>query len=542
MRLNASVLRDEDGNELYSVVQVEDVTGTRRAEQAVAASEAHFRLTFDRAPIGMAMIGLDGRLSDVNEALCTMLGRPRAELVGTAWPDLVSPVAAEPGDGPSRGAEHGALRVETPLRHGGGTVVWAEVSSYLVSDAEGRPLHRFAQFQDVSERRRAEEALRQSERRFTTIFESAPIGMALYVPDGTRLAANAALAALLGYTVAELTAGRFGDMAAEDDQGTLEPLVESLFAGEIDDYSLETRFVHREGQILPVEVFVSLIRDEQGVPLYVVSQIADVAERRRLELQIQQASKLESIGRLAGGVAHDFNNMLLVMRGYSHLLLERLAEADPARADVVEIDRAAERAAQLVGQLLAFGRRQVLRPRLLDLNELITQTMSLVRRLTGDEVELRTDLAIGLEPIRADPGQLEQVIVNLAINSRDATAAGDVVTISTRSVWLDREAAGEAGVAPGRYAVLAVADTGVGMDAGTAARAFEPFFTTKGEGIGTGLGLAAVHGTVTQSGGGIVIASTPGEGTTVSVYLPLPAEVELSAALEERPDEQPDGL
>lgn len=528
VRLNASILRDEHGAERYSIVQVEDVSGARRSEQALSAAEERFRATFDHAPLGMAMIDLAGRLADVNEALCAMTGHTRAALLGTPVDELgfagalSSLHAAEAAaKGAATAASDLAALVETPLARSDGSVIWVAISSYLVLDGEGRPLHRFAQFRDISEQRQTEEVLRESERRFARMFENAPIGMSLLAMDRTRLAANAALAELTGYTVDELLVAPYGSLTYPDDHARVGPLSESLFAGEIDDYSLEVRIVGKGGRVLAVEVVASLIRDEQGTPLYVMGQLADADTRRRLERQLQEAAKLEAMGRLAGGVAHDFNNMLLVVRGYSHLLLQRLPADDPARADALEIDRAAERAAQLVGQLLAFGRRQLLQPRALDLNEIVTRLEGLVRGLTGSAIELRITLAPAVELVRADPAQLEQIIVSLVINSRDATPNGGVITIATSAVRLGTLTAAKLRVAPGRYALLEVADSGIGMDALTSAQAFEPFFTTKRDATNAGLGLASVHGAITQTGGGIALESAPGAGTTVRVYLPL---------------------
>jgi len=265
----------------------------------------------------------------------------------------------------------------------------------------------------------------------------------------------------------------------------------------------------------------TLKRDEQGNPVGLFGVIQDVTHRNDLESQLRHAQKMEAVGRLAGGVAHDFNNMLTVILSYGALALEGLPGEDPLRVALDEITRAAERAAELTRQLLAFSRRQVLQPQVLDLNDAVTGTDRMLRRVLGEDIRLRTVTAPDLRPVKADRGQVEQVVMNLAVNARDAMATGGKLTIETANVDLDADRARELpGARPGAYVRLAMTDTGTGMSDETLAHAFEPFFTTKDAGKGTGLGLATVLGIVQQSGGFVAVRSEPGKGTTFEVYLP----------------------
>ena len=273
------------------------------------------------------------------------------------------------------------------------------------------------------------------------------------------------------------------------------------------------------------QTWYSPITDAGGAMAGVVGVATDITERTQLEEQLRQSQKLESVGRLAGGIAHDFNNMLTAINGYAELIMARLPETDPMREEVEDIKRAAEKASLLTYQLLAFSRKQILRPKTLNLNEVVSDVSKMLQRLIGDDIVIVARLGPDLHPVNADPGQVAQVLMNLSVNARDAMPDGGVLTLETANVDLDADyAAAHLGVQPGRYVMLAVSDTGTGMSPDIQRRIFEPFFTTKPVGKGTGMGLATVHGIVNQSGGSLWVYSEVGHGSTFKIYLPRAAE------------------
>ncbi|HWP34099.1 MAG TPA: PAS domain-containing protein, partial [Thermodesulfobacteriota bacterium] len=404
-----------------------------------------------------------------------------------------------------------------------GRVVWLRDIVRIVSGPDGRPRQLRGVMIDITEQRRAEAALREREEHLRLVVRATDDAVWVWDLRTDEVTWNEALERLFGYPPAEVLprVEWWYERIHPDDRERVLSGIHDLLEQGGDSWAAEHRFRRADGGYATVIDRGYVVRDQDGRPLRMIGAMVDITRRVQLEEQLRQSQKMEAIGRLAGGIAHDFNNILTAITGYSELLLGRLEEGDPLRRHALEIHRAAERAASLTRQLLAFSRRQVLRPTVVDLNAVVSNMDGMLRRLIGEDIELRTLPAADLGWVRADTGQLEQAILNLAVNARDAMPQGGKLTIETANVELDEAyAQRHAPVVPGRYVLLAVSDTGCGMDPETRARIFEPFFTTKERGKGTGLGLATVYGIVKQSGGYIWVYSEPGHGSTFKIYLP----------------------
>ncbi|PYM82490.1 MAG: hybrid sensor histidine kinase/response regulator [Candidatus Rokuibacteriota bacterium] len=389
--------------------------------------------------------------------------------------------------------------------------------SYLTKPFEMPQL--VAALEKALEKRRLGRALRDSEARYRALVEGSIQGLSIHRGFAIEFA-NASLAAMFGYAGPPELIGRdLRVLVAPDEIPRVEGYAAACQEGGPAPPRYEFQGVRRDGTLIWVETLMSVTSWRHGTAL--LATFVDVTERKRLEDHLRQSQKMEAIGRLAGGVAHDFNNLLTVISGRAQIELLRPELSGPSRRNIDLIAEAASRASTLTKQLLAFSRKQVLQPRVLDVDIVVARMEPLLRRLIGEDIDLVTATEPGLGRVRADPGQLEQVVLNLAVNARDAMPRGGRLTVETANAELDEAyARQQADVHPGPYVILAVSDTGVGMDAETRAHLFEPFFTTKGVGEGTGLGLATVYGIVKQSGGHITAYSEVGRGTTIKIYLP----------------------
>ncbi len=371
------------------------------------------------------------------------------------------------------------------------------------------------------ERKRAEKSLRESEAKYRQLYESMMDGFVRVDMQGRLVEWNSTYQAILGYSEEELRSLTYIQLTPETWHAFERKIIaeQVLSHGYSEVYEKEYR--RKDGTIFPVELRTFLLRDAMRVPNGMWAIVRDITERRLLQRQLLQAQKMEGIGRLAGGIAHDFNNLLTVIIGYSEQLLDNSPSDYKGRSDLELIRDAGERATSLTSKLLAFSRKQILQSKVFNVNGLVTENSKLLRRMIGEDIELTNVLAPDLGFVKADVTQLEQVVFNLAVNSRDAMPKGGKLVFETANVDLDDSfVKNNIGSSPGKFVMMAISDTGAGMDAETKSHIFEPFFTTKEIGKGTGLGLATVYGIVKQSGGYISVDSEPGQGTIFRIYLP----------------------
>ncbi len=489
----------------------------------------------------------EGRCTMVNPAVTALSGWSRQELLGKHIQEILH--HSRP-DGTRYNTD------ECPLlemfRDGIPRRVYDEV--FWKKDGTSFPVEYFATpiqeggvvtgavvtFRDVTDGHRARQVLRESEARYRLLVENAAYGIFRTAPDGKFLDANNALATMLGYSSTDelLTVNIRESIYAQPEKR--EALIAATIAKGFAD-GLELEWVRKDGQPVMVRLSARLIRDPNG-DSYFEGIVENVTEWRALETQLRQAQKMEAVGRLAGGVAHDFNNLLMVIKGHTELLMERTAPDHPDFRKIDQIKKAADRAAGLTRQLLAFSRMQVMQPHVMDLNATITEMGKMLPRLIGEDIELAILTKPELGHVKADAGQIEQVVLNLTVNARDAMPKGGKLLIETSNVELDEAyARTHPPLMPGRYVMLAVTDTGIGMDAATQAHIFEPFFTTKEKGKGTGLGLATVYGVVKQSGGFVWVYSELGKGTSFKIYLPRVDDIPDADSDKKRKEELPRG-
>ena len=423
-----------------------------------------------------------------------------------------------------------------------GHIVWVRDEAIVMRDEAGRPCFMQGLLLDISEQKQKEEMLQKSESKFRTIFERVAVGIALVSIDGQLVETNPALREMLRYGEEELRNRVFNEFIHPEDAAIDVDLDQELIAGKRDHYQIEKRFIRKDGGVVWCQLNVSFIRGGHQERPFTICMVEDITERKQLETQFFQSQKMETIGRLAGGIAHDFNNLLTVIKGYTQLTLNHIQEGDPCRENIEEIKSAAERAAELTNQLLTFSRRQILDMKVLDLNTIVRGLEKMTGRIIGEDIEMFTVLDDHLGRVKTDPGQLEQVILNLVVNARDAMPAGGKLAIETANVVLDDTyARTHIGVTPGSYVMLSVSDTGYGISPEIKELIFEPFFTTKEEGKGTGLGLSTIYGIVKQSGGNIWVYSEPGRGTTFKIYLPRIEEETGALPVQDDTDHLPKG-
>jgi PAS domain S-box-containing protein len=494
---------------LYSVRMARQLSRMLKKSQS---AEARYRALIDHANDAIAVLGDNGEMLEVNRRMTEMLGLPAAQLIGRSLHDFVVPEARD-------GAVDEACA--HPIRRADGTIVYISFSAAPV-ELEGRTTI-LSIGRDETVRVEHVRALRRTDQTYRSLVENLPDAVWTARPDGTLLFLSSNISKIIGLSAQEVTAesveARFERIVPEDREHVRAGFKALLTHDTL--FDVEYRMERPTGELVWVRNRATTSRVDGRVD-QIVGVLSDISARRRLEDQLRQAQKMEAVGQLTGGIAHDFNNMLAVVLANCHFLVDDLPEADLRRADALEILRSAERAAALTKQLLALSRRQVLEPTTLNLNTVIDSLKAMLGRLIGEDISLTITSTPGLGSIRADAGQVEQVIMNLVVNARDAMPMGGTVSIATSngSIEAATAEASQLQLPAGRYVLITVSDSGSGMDEATQRHMFEPFFTTKEKGKGTGLGLSTSYGIIRQSGGAIRVASEVGRGSVFTVYLP----------------------
>ena len=513
---NASLIEgDDDRGEVLEATLI-DITERKRAEEALRQSEQQYRLLFQSNPHPMWVYDLETlRFLEVNDAAIEHYGYIRDEFLAMTIKDVRPPEdvpllldnVATVAAGINRS---GNWRHRTK----NGKIIDVEITAHRMLFA-GRGAE-LVLANDITERRLTE----AENRRLAMAIEQSADGIVVTDPEGIIQYVNPAFSAMTGYTRDEalgqnpriLKSGQHGNEFYQS-------LWNTIRAGNVWHGEISNR--RKDGTLYTEAMTIAPVRDPSGTITNFIAVKEDVSERKQLEQQFRQAQKMEAVGRLSGGIAHDFNNLLTVINGYSEIILDSMKPDDLNRNRVGEIKKSGARAASLTRQLLAFSRQQVMEPQVLDLNSVIANMDKMLRRLIGEDIDLVTVAGKDLGRVKADPGQIEQIILNLAVNARDAMSEGGKLTIETQNAELDESYARDhVAVKPGPHVMLAISDTGAGMNPETQKHIFEPFFTTKGKGKGTGLGLSTVYGIVKQSGGNIWVYTEPGKGTTFKIYLP----------------------
>ncbi len=521
-RISVELIYLEGEECLLAIIQ--DVTGQKRAEEARARAEEKYRRMFEEAVEGIFQTSPGGQFITVNPAMARMCGYDGPEDLMSCVTDIERQLYVRPerrGEFRRLLEQRGVIRrFENQIRRKDGSPIWVSENARVVCDPHGTVLYFEGSCEDITERKRAEEALRDSEERYRELFENADDMIFTMDLHGNLTSINRTGEDISGYTRAEALAMNIVQVLPPEHCGAVEKVLEDIAAGKEVPRIFELEFLTKNGNRVAVEIGVRP-RYERGKPVEVEGIGRDVSQRKGLEAQLRQAQKMEAVGRLSGGIAHDFNNLMTVVLRYTHILAKKLGPDSPNCAELEAIKSAGERAAALTRQLLAFSRKQVLKPEVLDLDIVMEDLQKMLRPLIGEDIELSLIPEPDLGRLRADKGQIEQIVMNLAVNSRDAMPKGGRLTIRTANVDLDKSYTRlHVGSQPGAYVMLDVTDTGCGMDEATLGQIFEPFFTTKEQGKGTGLGMSTVYGIVKQSGGYIWVDSKLGLGTSCKIFFP----------------------
>ncbi|MFH1985155.1 MAG: PAS domain S-box protein [Pseudomonadota bacterium] len=487
-----------------------------------------WQATFDAINDAVWILDRNSRVVRSNRAASRLFGKALDDMLGKHCWEIVHCTQEPIAECPATRMRH-SLRRESMDLHVGEQ--WFQVAVDPILDAKSNLTGTVHIVSDITERKRTEESLRESEERLQLVMEGSQLGYWDWNIETGEVRRNKHWAEMLGYTLEEIeyTVNQWTDLHHPDDAAAATKSIRDHLEGKTPAHRIEYRMRAKDGQYKWILDQARVVkRDAQGKPIRMCGTHTDVSERKRsekerekLQHQLTQAQKMESVGRLAGGVAHDFNNMLSVILGHAGMALDEVDPAMPLYGRLKEIRKAGERSADLTRQLLAFARKQTVSPSVLDLNKTVAGMTSMLKRLIGEDIDLAWRPGKKVWPVKMDPSQIDQILANLCVNARDAIADVGKVTVETGNATLENTyCTDHLGFLPGEYVLLAVSDNGCGMDAETLNNIFEPFFTTKEPGRGTGLGLATVYGVVKQNDGFVNVYSEPGQGTTFKIYLP----------------------
>ena len=553
IKVTVDPLIDKSGRVAGAIHYLTDITSMKNAERTAVLQTERLVSLMNNVP-GVVYRGLrDWSLVFIGADVTRITGYTPEEFLSGAvtWREFIHPEDIDFVKQIFREAvreKRQVLRVEYRALHKDGSIRWLADRRQLIYDAEGNFAYVDGLLLEITDRKRSEEKLRATYEKFQAVVGASPLAIVALTPEGNVTMWNSAAERMTGWTEEEAL-GSLLPIVPEEKKGEFRALLGRAVGSESLS-GVEVRRQKRDGSPIDVSIWTSPLRDDHGKVVGVMAFLADITERKQMEEtlhkseeHLRQSQKIEVVGRLAGGIAHDFNNLLTAIRGYSDLLLHRINSSSPLRRDVEEIRKAGERASSLTRQLLAFSRKQVLQPKVLDLNAVVAGMDRMLRRLIGEDIDLVAVLKPRLWNVQVDPGQVEQVIMNIVVNARDAMRKGGKVTIETANVDLDdRYVRRHEVVKPGEYVLLAISDTGMGMDEEMKSHLFEPFYTTKEKGKGTGLGLSTVYGIVKQSGGYIWVYSEVGKGATFKVYFPRFESADVETKKEGPSDSVPRGL
>ncbi len=519
----------------YMHWRFDDISSRYQLEAAIREEREKLRDFTDNAPVGFFSVGADGKFLFANDTLLRLLETDSEQLVGKmALHDFLAapPKNAKPYDCFESGGfhQHGELL----MKSADGRVFKAAITHSITLSEEDGVISRSIVY-DLTNEQKMQQALRESEDRFQRLFDEAPVGICMLGADGIISDANQTLAAILHLPVEAINGQALANYIVKDAYKRVEEWLQRLSGSDRAERFIEVP-LKGGGQEIITQLYARKFSGSDSFVLHFI----DLTEQKNLEKQFTQSQKMQAVGQLAGGIAHDFNNLLTAMIGFCDLLLLRHKPGDPSFADIMQIKQNANRAANLVRQLLAFSRQQTLQPRVLDLTDVLTELSHLLRRLIGSNIDLRMSHDSELGLVKADQGQMEQVFINLVVNARDAMPQGGLLQIRTENFKnkTGLRLSGEEILPPGEWVAITIKDSGTGIGSETLPHIFEPFFSTKDVGAGTGLGLATVHGIVHQTGGYIAVNTAVGKGTTFTLYLPRHTEIageKVAAAVEEKP-------